>query len=373
MKEKWYVSTAQIGMLIFPVIVATADLLVPATIFKEADRDLWLSPLFASLTGYATVYLVFQLHQLFPKESIIEYSPRIVGPFLGKLCGLLVLFNLLYNVGYIIREYGEFIVGSFLYETPLLVVIGTIVLLCAVAVKAGLEVLARVAQVFVPVAVMLYALLMLLMLPSMKGENLFPVMEHGIVPVLKGAYTPQGWFSEVILFAFLLPYRVEKETGMRTGLLTVFTAMLALTLINLSTFLVLGEDVSDLNYPFYSAIQMISFADFFENIDLVVMAIWVTGAFIKISVFFYALALGTAQWLHLDDYRPLVLPFGFLLVVLSFWTAPNFSQLSANLQTFAGFQTTAIFMLIPLFLWLVARLRTGKKAGAEGMSSTRAK
>ncbi|MDQ7864807.1 hypothetical protein RCO48_38045 [Peribacillus frigoritolerans] len=40
------------------------------------------------------------------------------------------------------------------------------------------------------------------------------------------------------------------------------------------------------------------------------MAVWIVGAFVKISVFYYASALGTAQWLNLSDYCPVVWPIG---------------------------------------------------------------
>ncbi|QRG65077.1 GerAB/ArcD/ProY family transporter [Brevibacillus choshinensis] len=374
MKDRPYLSAAQIGILVFPVIVATADLLVPATTSRQAGRDMWLSPMIASLTGFLTVYLVFQLHKSFPGQSIVEYSDKIIGSFLGKITSFLVLFDLLYTNGNIIRQYGEFVVGSFLHQTPLLAVIGSIVFICAITIRAGVEVLARAAQVFVPTVVLLYGILLVLMIPFMKAEHLFPMFEHGIMPALKGAVTPQGWFSEVILFSFLLPFRADEEKGMRTGTLTVVSAMLALTAINSSSLLVLGNEVSFMTYPFYTAIQMISYADFFENIDAVVMATWVTGAFIKISVFFYALALGTAQWLRLDDYRPIVLPIGFLLVVFSFWTAPNLSQLSSFIQLLAGVQTTSIYTMVPLLLWVIARLRFKKRAEPpKGVGSSRGK
>ena len=58
------------------------------------------------------------------------------------------------------------------------------------------------------------------------------------------------------------------------------------------------------------------------------MAIWIVGAFVKISVFYYVAALGTAQWLNLSDYRPVVWPLGILIVAFSFWSLPSTMELS---------------------------------------------
>ncbi|MDQ7864804.1 hypothetical protein RCO48_38030 [Peribacillus frigoritolerans] len=58
------------------------------------------------------------------------------------------------------------------------------------------------------------------------------------------------------------------------------------------------------------------------------MAVWIVGAFVKISVFYYAAALGTAQWLNLSDYCPVVWPIGILIVEFSFWSYPSAMDVS---------------------------------------------
>ena len=357
MAQKTTISGMQMGLLLFPVIVATADLIIPTITTKYAGRDMWLSPVCASIIGFLTVYLIFKLHEFYPKQTIIQYSTQIVGAIPGKIVAFIIWYDILYTNGNILRLYGEFIVGSFLFKTPLVVVMASILLLCAFTIRAGLEVLARAAQILVPLLFLFYMVVVLLMIPFMKTENFFPVLEHGFIPVLRGAITPQGWFSEVILFSFLAPFLPGQAKGMKAGFVTVIFAAMALFSLNLSALLILGGEVGAMTYPFYTAIQMISYADFFENFDAVVIAIWVAGAFVKMSMFYYSLSLGTAQLMGIDDYRPLVFPLGLLLILFSFWTAPDMSTLSSNIEKTAGFQTSLIFSFLPLLLYIVAQLR----------------
>ncbi|WP_307406736.1 GerAB/ArcD/ProY family transporter [Neobacillus ginsengisoli] len=49
-----------------------------------------------------------------------------------------------------LREYTDFIISSFLLKTPMIVVIGSMVLVCAFAVRGGVEVLGRASQLFIP-------------------------------------------------------------------------------------------------------------------------------------------------------------------------------------------------------------------------------
>ena len=110
---------------------------------------------------------------------------------------------------------------------------------------------------------------------------------------------------------------------MKYGMMTVFAVMMTLVGVNLIVLFVLGPTTASRAYPLMLVARYISIADFFEHLESIVMAIWVVGAFVKISVFYYAATLGTAQWLNLSDYRPVVWPLGILIVGFSFWSLPN--------------------------------------------------
>ncbi|MFP3513696.1 GerAB/ArcD/ProY family transporter, partial [Peribacillus sp. SIMBA_075] len=87
-------------------------------------------------------------HQLYPNQSIIQYSQTILGRFLGKVVSLFFIFFYLHLTGLIVRGYAEFVVGNFLTRTPISVVMISMVLVAALAVKGGGEVLGRTAQFF---------------------------------------------------------------------------------------------------------------------------------------------------------------------------------------------------------------------------------
>lgn len=363
MLEKGKISAFQMAIMMYPVVVGTSDLLVPGITAKFAKNDLWISPIIASLTGLLTVYIVYQLHRLYPKQTIIQYSEHIIGRIPGKVLGMIYLFFFLHVNGLIIRQYGEFIVGSFLPETPISVVISTIILVCAFAVRGGLEVLGRASQIFVPVVVFLWGLLLILLIPELEPKNMLPILEKGIMPPIMGAITPMGWFTHFILLSFILPFVTDQEKGMKLGILSVFCIMLTLVLLNMATLFIYGAETATYLYPVMRVSRYISFADFFENMESVIMAIWVSGTFIKISVYYYALVLGTTQWLNLSDYRPVIFPLGFLLVLFSFWSLPSLVAL-IDFFRFVPFYNMTIEMMIPMFLLLIAVIqkRTRQKS-----------
>ncbi|MBT2674646.1 GerAB/ArcD/ProY family transporter, partial [Streptomyces sp. ISL-14] len=119
------------------------------------------------------------------------------------------------------------------------------------------------------------------------------------------------------------------------------------------------------NFPLMNVSRYISLADFFEHVESAVMAVWIVGAFVKISVFYYASALGTAQCLNLSDYRPVVWPVGILIVIFSLWSLPSSMDASRNDINVFPLQSILMQTIIPLLLLVIAAIRKRKRKGVD--------
>ncbi|MBB5172287.1 GerAB/ArcD/ProY family transporter [Texcoconibacillus texcoconensis] len=357
MIEKGRISAMQMAILMYPAIIATGVLIVPSLTAENAGRDLWISPIIGSSIGFLTVYLAYKLHQYYPGQTVIQYSEEILGKPLGKAIGFLFLFLYLHLNGVIVREYAEFVIGVFLLNTPMQVIYGTIIIVCAFAVRGGLEVVARTALIFVPVVTFLIFVLIVLLINDLDPTNMLPVFEKGVTPALKGSIAPQAWFSEFFVMSFLLPYLVDQENGLKWGMTTAIFVMVTLSMTNLVALFLFGDFVDSILYPVMSAARYVSVAEFFEHLESVVMALWVAGAFVKICVFYYALSLGTAQWLKLSEYKAVVLPFGFLIIIFARWSGDNLADLKDFLGTPAPWYLLTFQVALPILLIIIAFIK----------------
>jgi spore germination protein KB len=121
--------------------------------------------------------------------------------------------------------------------------------------------------------------------------------------------------------------------------------------------MLLGELTGNYTYPFLLLARYISLAEFFTHLEALFMAIWVLGAFVKICVFFYVTVLGTAQWLNLSSYRPIVFPLGFILLLFSIWVAHNLQELMHAIATSATFFLLTVLFVLPMVLLIIALLQ----------------
>jgi len=357
MIEKGKISAFQMAVLMYPTIFSTAILLLPRITGKQAAQDLWLSPIWASAAGFLSVLLVYRLHRLYPGQTFIQQCETILGPVLGKLLGFAYLFYFVHITAIILREYGEFVVGTFLRLTPILIIIALMVFVCMAAVRGGIEVLGRTAELFGPLVTLLLVIIFLLLLPELHPEYVLPFMEHGVGPSLKGAVAPMIWFSEFWLVSFFFPYLADPERGLRWSVISVLIVMVSMVITNIIALMMFGHLMQHLTYPVMAAAGYITVGGFIEHLESIVMAVWVAGTFLKVSTFYYAFSLATAQWLKLNDYRPVVLPLGFLLILVAFWVTPNLIQMSYSMATTLPFYFLFYQLFVPAVLLLVAQFR----------------
>ena len=106
-----------------------------------------------------------------------------------------------------------------------------------------------------------------------------------MIPPIKGAIVPGGWFTEFFLITFLLPFIADRKKAMKYGMISVFAVMMLLVVINLIALFVLGTTTASRPYPIFSVIRYISTADFFEHLESGISRLGSRGVCQNICVF----------------------------------------------------------------------------------------
>ncbi|GAA4856116.1 endospore germination permease [Paenibacillus vulneris] len=363
--EQGKISALQLALIMYPGILATGFISLPVITAIYAQNDLWLAVILSTVTGLFSIYLSIRLHELYPKQTVVEYSVKIIGSIPGKIIGVIYFLVFAHFVGVVSREYAEFVTGNFLIKTPILLVLSSIVLLAAFAARGGAEMIARCAVIFTPIFI-IPLFFLLLLIPDLDPRNLFPVLSRGFVPVLKGSATPQAWLSEFFMMTFFLPILSNPDKGKKMALLTLICIIVSMTYVNLISLFVLGIDISDKVYPILIVFRYIRIGEIFENLEVLLLAMWIVGNFVKLSLFFYSAALSFTFTFKLTDYRTVIFPIGILSIIFGFWDIPNFSGLAYFLRVLIPFYLITMFVLIPLVLLIVATIRNKIAAGKGG-------
>jgi spore germination protein KB len=355
--EKGRISSAQMFFIMYASTIVTGSTYEPNLVGQYAGRDLWLSPIWGVVSSFSSFFLAVALNNLYPKDTIVKYSRKILGFIPGALVGLLYILIYFHVDGFVIREYAELIKGVILPQTPMVVVMAGIALLAASAVRGGIETIARTVQLLVPPAFIMWALTLTFTIKDWDMKHMFPILEHGLVPTLKGATVIMTWLGDFFLTSFLLPHLSDRQKAVRWGILAILASMLSMIIFKMVPLFVFGPETFSYKFPYYEVFRYISLAEFIEHIDSLLLAVWVVLVFVKLCLYHYIIVLGAAEWFNLSNYSFLSLPVALIVISLGIWTVPNSSYLAYVLSTRVFFYSQLVQIVIPASLLVIAWIR----------------
>ncbi|MFS0876351.1 GerAB/ArcD/ProY family transporter [Solibacillus isronensis] len=362
--EKAKISAYQLLVLIFLFEIGTA-ILVPLAI--EAKQDAWLAVLIGLAGGCCLFWIYHSLYSYYPEIPLTEYIQKILGSFLGKVLAFFYVLYFMYIAARVLRDFGEMLIIVFYPQTPLFVMNVLMVLVVVYTIRKGIEVIARTGELLIIIMLLIgiSGAILIIISGIIELSNLEPLLEDGLKPVIKTAFTQTLFFpfGEVIVFAMILPYLNKKTKTLKTGLLGLGLSGLIIALIMAMNISVLGVNlISRSHFPLLSTIQTIEVAGFLQRLDIAFMLTTVIGGFFKISLYFYATLAGAANLFNIKDSAKLAYPLGLLLLILSITIASNFSE-----HVYEGLQVVPLYVhlpfqvIIPGLLLIIAFFKNRKK------------
>lgn len=364
--EKLRISRAQAFMLTISTIVITGHLLFIPVIINHAGRDSWLSLLTALIPALFIGYIISRLAELFPGQSIIEYSQVVLGKWLGRAVGFLFIFYFFHNATLSIRGFGEFYTSAITPRTPILVYFGALVITAVYAVKNGLEVMARTNQIFLVMMIPVGLLATLLTQKDKDYGNLLPILEYGIEPMLMGTFAISSLFCSFVVIGMLFPF-VAKGKPLKRPSLIVMVILIVMFLGPVKGPIAIfgAERASGLTFPTFQILRDMKVGEL-QRLDLLGIMLWSLGAFSNISVFLYATTLGLAHWLKMEDHRILAIPVGSLMVVVALVNSDNYVEIYRFFKDTYPYYSIFIGFVLPLMLLLLAKIRNRRKIPRKG-------
>lgn len=333
----------------------------------EAKHDAWLTVLLGMVFGLVLYLIYCRLYLYYPDVPLTSYVQKIIGSIPGKLIAFIYIIYFFYIAARVLRDFGELLLTFSYPNTPLFVINSIMLLTIVYAIHKGIEVLARTGELFF---FFLYFLaisgFILIVASGLIDLNLLkPFLEDGITKVFHVVITQSIYFpfGEMIAFTMILPYLNIPKRARMVGLSAMILSGVNLTIVTAVNMAVLGADiVSRSAFPLLSTIQKIEVANFLERLDVFFMLAVIIGGFFKISVFFYAGVIGTADLFKMKNHKKLVYPLGIVILFLSLSIASNFAEhLKEGLVFVPTYLHLPMQVILPILLCGIAIIRNRKK------------
>ncbi|MFF2091371.1 endospore germination permease [Paenibacillus sp. NPDC058174] len=344
-------------ILVILFMIGTSILITPAQLAHEAKQDAWIAAIFGIVLNSLLALLYVSLGERFGQKTLIELCIAAFGKWIGALLALCYIGFFLLLASLMVGDLGFFMTTQIMPETPIEILQILFVILVVAVIRGGIAVYSRAAEIFLPLMIFMFSLLIISMLHIIDYRNFQPMLEFGLKPVIRGGYSFFG-LQEIIVLMMLYPY--VKRSGNRrnafVGGVLVGGVVLIITTaccIGVMSFLVTSNQL----YPAYVLAKKISIGHFLERIEGVMMLIWVISIMIKVVITFDAAVLGLSQVCKLKESKPIVIPMGFGMIVLALLSYPNTIFVQDFLSKIWSPFATIFMVFVPLLLLLALSVR----------------
>ncbi|WP_176392100.1 GerAB/ArcD/ProY family transporter [Marininema halotolerans] len=272
-----------IALLYIASIGIFNHLIIMPAILEVAGRDAWVAIL---CTGVLYMLWLIPIAGVLKQKNDVPVLKRIeqgVGKPITILIRLLYAINLLITTYIAIKDTVTWTRLSYLVETPALVILLLILIVCFASAALGLETIVITNGVLLPLVIFLGLFVMLGNLPKKDYSLLLPVYQNGIQPILQGMFYSSIGLVEIVSLLFIQHRMKEPMKYSQIVILGLILVMLTLG-VSMGALAIFGpETASEQRYPAYEQWRVLSLGGYVEHIDFLSMYQWLTGSVIRIS------------------------------------------------------------------------------------------
>ncbi|MGE5679144.1 MAG: GerAB/ArcD/ProY family transporter, partial [Pseudomonadota bacterium] len=241
------------------------------------------------------------------------------------------------------RYYAERLTSSIYTTVSNNIIILFTLIPIAYMLRSGFTVIARMSEVLLPFIGGMLVLLSVFLLPSIRTDNVLPVSISDVIPMFKASLST----TSILAYLFLLFFLSDKIVNMKSlktfGYIATYINISSVVLVNFITIGVLGYSVTQrAPLPVLITVKQVSLLDTIENIEAIIIAIWIFADFTLISTMLVVALNLLKSLFRLSDTKPLI----NILVILVYFLSLGISSDKFELEEFSN------VLLIPINITL---------------------
>ncbi len=291
---------------------------MPRIVAEKAGTAGWILIIYVSALSFLVFFILARLYKNFQGKDLIDLAQESLGSIGRIITGVLYFVLWIFVVSLILRQFAENFKIISLNNSPITFVIPFLITGIIAAAYMGIEALARVAALCVPIIIGALLLILVSSIPDCEFGYIFPILGNGPKAIfLEGLPLVSLYLGIPLLFffaPFLQSYKIVKRTGITTLLLT-FALFFLVTIIYQ---MVYPYPTSTENFlPVYQLATNISLGRFFERIEAVFILVWGMTAFLHMSLLTVVSLQIMQKTLKLNSYKPMIPSLAVILFFLA--------------------------------------------------------
>ena len=255
-------------------------------------------------------------------------------------------------------------------DTPVVVPMIFFTILIIWSLKAGIEVLGRWSEFFIWTVVILFLIITVLLIPEMNINRLKPILNNGLSPLLKGAFSSFTFpFGETVVFTMVFSNISKTKNYNKTFISGLLIGGGIISLATLRNILVLGrETIYRTYFPSTMTVSLVHLGNIVQRLEISVVIVFLICVFVKVSICVFAVCNGISKVFGFDDYKFIATPVSLLMLSFSFVIYKSTMEMSEWAFDIYPYYSFIFEVILPLVIFIVAEI---KSRGSKTRISTK--
>lgn len=354
--EKGVISNTQLMFL----ILGFMEFMVMSInfIYSVSGIDTWISILAAYPIAILVAIGYTAIAKSYPGENLIQLNDMALGPYIGKLFSALYIWFFFEYMIHFAYYFNSFWITYIMAETPREAFVILLMFVCAMAVRNGIEVIARCSSIFAIIVIIMVLSIAVLLAKDMRLDHFSPILQISPKDFIQSVHVILTIpFCDIVAFLMIVPYTKDNKKIRKPMLIAISLSTVILLITVMGTTAVLGARMASTTSATFAVIREIDIAKVLTRLDVLVAITLLITIFVKVAVFYYATVLGLAQLLKLRSYKPLVVPIGILAAVISANLYPSDMEQVYCAQFIWPFNASLFEFVLPAVTLIVIGIR----------------
>jgi spore germination protein (amino acid permease) len=357
MKQKIAIGNFEAFCLLINLFCSKIILDFPRNAAEDAGTAAWIMVLLVIVTVCVFIIVTAKLYKKFPRSDILDVAESGVGKAGKIIAGMLFMLQYLYLISIVLREFAEDIKVISLTTTPISIIIIMFCIGMLTGAFLGIETIARLHALSVPVLAFAFIIILLLSIPRFELSKIAPWLGPGPVAIIKKTIPNISMYTELTILLFIIPFLNDKANYAGIGKYAVLVSGFFFTFSTLTYMLVYQYPMAtEFFLPIYQLARSIGIGRFLSRIEAIFILVWASSAFLYLSSGLYVISYLFKKSFGLKEQKPLLIPFTILIFSIAFIPENLYSALRLQRDIFRNYAWITT-IVVPLFLLIAASVR----------------
>lgn len=324
----------------------------PKKVVVVAGNAGWLNIVYVSLIVFGLFFLTTLAYKNCGTAGVLEISEKIGGKPFKTIVGLSVIAVLFLGLAGTLRSYLEMVKMVLLPNTPIEIILGIFAVVIGLTAYAGLESIARIHSLFVPVVLAILGAFFVFLFPHIKITNIFPIMGKGTYNIFVRGIENIDLFDDFLILNLLLPYIKNADRAKKAGKRAIIISSVVAFFVLLLYCLVYPYPSSEkFLVPIYQLTRLVGIGDFFQRFEAFFEFVWSFSVFLYSALYTLTICIVLKDTFNLKYEKPLIPSVISIITILSF-TSYSMQEIVFNYWYLSLFIILVSFGL-PIFIPLI--------------------